>query len=432
MVQRYGREITGGAERLARMFACELARKSQFNVDVYTTTSKNYLKWENSFSPGITKEDGVSVYRFSCKRERSSQFRLFNKIFSKIIRNLSSVAHQNFLQKKILDFLERKWFFLQGPYCPDMIEEIKRKRNTYQGFLFFSYLYYPTILGIKAAGEKAILIPAAHDESPLYFKSVKENFHLARAILANCKEEKDLIVKVYPNLENKIKIAGTGLSSSRIHEPQSRRSTLSIPIPRNPFILFVGRIGKGKGIHTLLSHFNEWVRANPEKKINLVLAGNLDSHFKPPKLDKVFYLGIIDEKTKNKLLDSCLAVVNPSSNESLSLLAVEAISGGKTLIVNAQNPVLKAFEDKIPSVFGFYGENDFLLILDYVTSENWQKRSKHLTKKGELWAKEFYSWNRILQLIKDELVVLKIFIFFCFFKYFFYLKMTVIPNLSNL
>ena len=63
VIPRYGEEILGGAEAITRSLAEHLPR-SEFDVEVLTTCAQDLLTWRNVFPSGLTRVDGVPVYRF--------------------------------------------------------------------------------------------------------------------------------------------------------------------------------------------------------------------------------------------------------------------------------------------------------------------------------------------------------------------------------
>ena len=67
IVQRYGRDIPGGAETLARQIAERLSRRHQ--IDVLTTTARDYVTWKNEYPEGEEKLRGVRVVRFPVEGE---------------------------------------------------------------------------------------------------------------------------------------------------------------------------------------------------------------------------------------------------------------------------------------------------------------------------------------------------------------------------
>ena len=63
VVQRYGLDLVGGSETLAREYAERLTGRG-FEVTVYTTTARDYLTWAPHYSAGSFEDDGVVVRRF--------------------------------------------------------------------------------------------------------------------------------------------------------------------------------------------------------------------------------------------------------------------------------------------------------------------------------------------------------------------------------
>ena len=51
VVQRYGNDVIGGAETLARNVAERMLRQG-FRVTVFTTCARDYLTWRNEYAAG--------------------------------------------------------------------------------------------------------------------------------------------------------------------------------------------------------------------------------------------------------------------------------------------------------------------------------------------------------------------------------------------
>src|SRR5882724_9163689 len=63
VVPRYGAEIVGGAETLARGFARHLPPE-KFAVEVITTCARDHHTWRNALPPGDEQDGDVTVRRF--------------------------------------------------------------------------------------------------------------------------------------------------------------------------------------------------------------------------------------------------------------------------------------------------------------------------------------------------------------------------------
>ena len=53
---------------------------------------------------------------------------------------------------------EIRWMELQGPYCPRLIDYIKAHRQSYDVFIFMTYLYYTTYFGLQQVPERSMLV----------------------------------------------------------------------------------------------------------------------------------------------------------------------------------------------------------------------------------------------------------------------------------
>jgi hypothetical protein len=78
VVPRYGREVLGGAENLAREFARHLPR-DEFEVTVLTTCARELVTWQNIYRPGEQWENGQRILRFTIERPPQDG-RIFRKL----------------------------------------------------------------------------------------------------------------------------------------------------------------------------------------------------------------------------------------------------------------------------------------------------------------------------------------------------------------
>ena len=44
---------------------------------------------------------------------------------------------------------EMRWLEMQGPWCPALLEYLEHHHRSYDALIFFTYLYAPTVLGLK-------------------------------------------------------------------------------------------------------------------------------------------------------------------------------------------------------------------------------------------------------------------------------------------
>src|SRR5215472_13548191 len=111
VVQRYGRQINGGAELHARYIAEHLAKHAQ--VEVLTTCATDYVTWRNELSPGVEDVNGVSVRRFRVKHERDPK--VFGKRSERVFEQRHSIGD------------ELDWLDAEGPRHRRAPDEARRR-----------------------------------------------------------------------------------------------------------------------------------------------------------------------------------------------------------------------------------------------------------------------------------------------------------------
>lgn len=313
VVQRYG-EVTGGAELLARMVATRLAK--DWRITVITTCSKDHLSWENDFPEGESRDGPVRVLRFPTIRGR--ELRRFNALSRGVLGRRNDRVG------------EEHWVAEQGPLSPALLRHLSDARE-YDGYVAFTYLYSTTAWGLPLIADRAILVPTAHDEPALELEIYRDVLRLPRALFCSTPEELALIDRRFPG-HAPARVVGVGVER-RPARPERFRKKHGL---QRPYLMYVGRVEKGKGVAELLEHHAALVRRFHDAP-DLVLAGAASMRAGG---ERVHALGRIGEQDKHDGLAGALAAVVPSRYESLSLLALEAFAQGTPVLANGASDVL--------------------------------------------------------------------------------------------
>jgi glycosyltransferase involved in cell wall biosynthesis len=310
VVQRYG-QMPGGAEALARAVAQHLA--PALDITVLTTCADNHLTWANALPPGESRDAEVSVVRFAT--DRSRRMWSFNRLSRRAFPKAGEL------------FTEQRWLAEQGPSCPELLRHLAQSRGHYDGYIFFTYLYEPTVWGLPLVAERSLLVPTAHDEPPLRFGAYRDVFERPRALFCSTPEEEALIHGHFPAAA-RTRVVGTGIELAAGNAARFRAD--------RPYLFYVGRIEHGKGIPELL-RFHAALRKKDPRAPDLLLAGSRHMRVSGK---GVRVLGRISDEDKVNAIAGAEAVVVPSRWESLSLLALEGMAQGTPVVVNAQSDVL--------------------------------------------------------------------------------------------
>ena len=370
VVQRYGLEINGGAEFLCREVAEHLSKYCY--IDVITTCAIDYVTWKNEYDVGETLINGVSVKRFPV--DFSRDIKRFNKCSEKVLCKDHSVDE------------EIEWMKLQGPYSTKLFKFVEDSKDHYDFFFFFTYLYCTTFFSLPLVADKAILIPAAHDEPPVYLSIFNDLFHKPKAIMYNTKEEKDFVIQRFQNGNIPYDVAGSGVSLS-YEVGNSNSQNIS---SKENFITYMGRIDESKGCGELFDFFQRYKKEN-NSPIKLVMLGK--AVMKIPSHPDIVYLGFVSEEEKYNILKEAKILLMPSKYESLSMVLLEAWHCKKPVLVNGHCDVLKG--QCIRSNAGLWYENyeEFSTCLNLLLADECLRNQ--LGNKGREFVDMHYSWDII-------------------------------------
>ncbi|MDC0709390.1 glycosyltransferase [Stigmatella sp. ncwal1] len=371
VVQRYG-EVTGGAERHAQQVAEHLA--PHWNLTLLTTCAKNHLSWENVFPAGEDRVEGLPVVRFPVTRTRH-------------IRPFNGLSRQVF-DRPNERLREEHWVAEQGPLCPGLLAHLASTAGTYDGYLFFTYLYAPTVWGLPLVASRSMLVPTAHDEPPLRFGVYADVFERPRVLMCNTPEEVALIGRFYPD-HARARVVGVGVDRPASEAARFRQK---YGVSRN-YLLYVGRLEPGKGIPELLSHHRA-LQERYQDAPDLVLAGEANMELGGK---GVHYVGRVSEQDKHDALAGALAVVVPSRFESLSLLTLEAFAQGTPVLVNGHSEVLAGQVARSKAGRTYTDLESFITGLREVGEQH-----KALGRKGLAYAKR-HGWPQVVEAYREEM-----------------------------
>lgn len=321
VVQRYGAEVNGGAETLARQMAEHLNK--EYDVSVLTTKALDYITWEDYYKEDYEVINQVRVRRFPVDKPRN--IKEFSRLCKKVLDN----------EKHTLA-MEEEWFDKQGPYSPGLIQYIKDNKDNYDVFIFMTYLYYTTVKGLPAVKDKAVLIPTAHDEAPVYLKTFREIFNMPRGIFYLTHEECEFTQKLFNNSNI---INNNGYGGSGIEIPDSVNADfIKDKYGIEDYIVYAGRIDVSKGCKELFKYFKKYKRHN-KNNLKLVLIGK--EVMRVPHNSNIISLGFVSEQEKYDVMAGARALIMPSAFESLSIVVLEALGLGIPVICNGKCDVLK-------------------------------------------------------------------------------------------
>jgi glycosyltransferase involved in cell wall biosynthesis len=400
IVQRYGAEILGGCERPCRLIAERLAPKH--HVEVLTTCATDYITWKNDYPEGSDRVRGVTVRRFANARTRD--IHAFNRYSEWIFTNTHTRED------------EMEWVRQQGPWCPALLEYLERNHQQYDVLIFFTYLYAPTLLGLRIAPHKSILVPTAHDEPAIHLDIYKELFSLPAGLAYNTEVERRFLTTHFSirALEEETIGCGVELNGTRpparadeeVDEEEAAADEASPSFRphlahrgamfrrrhrlHGPFALYGGRIDAGKGCEELIEYFSTYVQDGGDA--SLVLMG---VKLMPlPEEPFIRFAGRLSDQERLQALEAATVVVVPSPYESLSLLALESFAVGTPVLANARSEVLVDHCHKSNAGLYYADRDEFTECLRLLLSDPHLRAS--MGQNGRQYVQQNYGWDVIM------------------------------------
>ncbi len=372
VIQRYGAEITGGSESLARAVAERLT--ASYRVTVLTSCARDYVTWRNELPVGEESLNGVAIRRYPVAEERDLD--AFNR------RSDELYARARTLEE------ERDWLRQQGPVVPGLVDELRQTRDRFHAVLFFTYLYFPTYWGLAAAPERSLLIPTTHDEPPLRFSIYDELFARPRGFAFLTPPEEALVRSRFGVGDRPAWVTGIGIDLPE-KPPEiaafARRHALG-----GHYVLYAGRIDAGKGCAEMLAYFGRYRREGGHAE--LVLIGTLAMELPP--VAGIRYLGFLTEEEKREAMAGASVLVCSSPYESLSIVLLEGFAVGTPALVNARSPVLKDHCRRSNGGLFYEDEDEFVEALRLLIADAPLRRA--LGESGRRYVGEEYAWDAVM------------------------------------
>ena len=369
---RYGADVIGGAEAGARLLATRLAADGR-EVAVLTSRARSMQTWADDYPAATTVEEGVTVTRCSVDHPRAPDF---DRLSDRVLPGGRDVPLAE----------AGAWIDAQGPTSTSLIEAVSAVDDGV--LVFYPYLYHPTVRGLPVARVPTVLYPAAHRELPLELPIFDGLFAGSDGLAFHTRAEQTLVHDRFP-LTNGLAQAVVGLPVEIDSPPDAEATRAALGLGDEPFVLCLGRVDRGKGTHDLVERFARWRAAGGAGR--LVLAGSVAEA--PPERSGVVCLGPIPEAHKFGLLAAADALINPSPNESFSLVVLEAWLAGTPVLVNGWcAPLVEHCEYSGGGLF-YTGVADFELALDRLTGD--ADLRARLARAGATYVQRSYGWNGV-------------------------------------
>ncbi len=376
---RFGEGIVGGAEALMFNLARRVAERGN-DVTVLSTCARDNRSWEDFFPVGTTKELGVTVLRFPVDK-----------------RNLDrwipiQIAISEGMRPSLDDQLD---WMAESVNSSGLYQHIAQHGASYDALFFAPYLFGLTFWGSFIHPERSFLIPCLHDEHYAYLEVIASMFRSARGALFNALPEMDLARALYGDIKGGE--VGMGFDFEPFERAQKlERKFFTDP---SPYLLYAGRKETGKNVQLIVDYFIEGKdQGSLPKELRLVIAGGgsfSDLH-RPSALQRSDIIDVeqVSEQDKLLLMRDALALCQLSTNESFSIVIMEAWAMGTPVIVHANCAVTRHFS--LESGGGLPVKNAEEFVGSVRELFNAPQLAQKLAQAGADYVKTRYSWQAVM------------------------------------
>ncbi len=379
VVQRYGVEFVGGAERYVRAMAGGLAAEGH-DISVVTSCATSYHDWADEYPAGSVLDEGVVVHRLPVTAPRD------NERF--IPLHLRAVdVHQ----PPLWPWAQERWSQLMGPDLQDGPAVVARAAATHDVTILVGYHYSQTMrLTLPAAAfGPTIVIPTAHPEGAFHVGRVGAMFEHADHVISLAPEEAELIRRTY-DAAPQISVVGCPVDPIVApSEAEIDAAVAAVGARRGRYAIVVGRVDPAKGSDDAI-RFTQLYRRNIDPDFELVVVGPGGDG---ARTDGVRSTGFVDEATKNALIAGSGVLLQPSYMESFSLALMEGWLLGRPALVQRRSEVLAGHAERSGGGLTYGDYLDFEAAMVLLTGS--PDISARLGRAGCDYVEREYAWDHV-------------------------------------
>lgn len=379
VVPRFFEGIAGGAETLVGGLAHALASRGD-TVEIVTTCARDNRTWANELPAGEVSVDGLKVTRFPVDS-----------------RNLDAwVPIQVAISEgKPVTVADQLTWMSESVSSKSLYSYLVNNSPRFDLSFFGPYLFGTTFWGAMLNPAKSVLIPCLHDESYAYLDVVASMFRQVRGCLFNALPEMHLARSLYGDIPGDV--VGMGF------EPPDRSYVEQLPpffSDNSPYILYLGRKETGKNVHALIDYFGTAKdEGSLPREVKLVIlgGGSFEDLHRSSALSRgdILDLPHVDERDKQRLLRHALYLCQPSTNESFSIVLMEAWMVGTPVVVHGKCPVTRHHVVESRGGLYFSSSGDLGAVTSFYL-EHPEVRCAH-ADAGRSYVESEYSWGAAMR-----------------------------------
>jgi glycosyltransferase involved in cell wall biosynthesis len=367
VVPRYGPDIGGGAETLARGLAKEASRRG-WVVEVWTTCARSHYTWKNAYPAGREESRGVVVLRFPIDQWDADRH-------TRLDTRLARQGH--------IPVAEQYAWLESGAHATSLYRHMIEHSSEFDMVLALPCATPLVHYAAWAAPGRVVVWPCLHDEPYAYTEPNRLLLESAWGTVFLSPEERDLVrqLRIRPRHQE---VVGGGVAPISLVEDS--RLLEKSPVD----LLYVGRLEPGKGLDRLYDYVRRYCDAGGD--IRLVVLGR--GPLKPPRHPAFRYLGFVSEARKAQAHASALVLCQPSVNESFSISMMESWLAARPVLVHGECAVTAGHVRRSKGGLWFRTYEEFVGGVEWFRSN--PILAARMGGNGRRYVLDNYSWETVV------------------------------------
>ncbi len=377
---RYGIEVVGGAERLVRGTAEQLAARG-YAVEAFATCVLNIHEWRDHYPPGDEMVNGVLVHRFPLDPVDLGQLQR---------------TTQKAMAGERVAYSEQLQFVQQSVNSQPLFHSLRERQNDFACFIFAPYMFGTTYWGVKVVPDKAILLPCLHNEPYAHFIIYRELIEEVRGVIFNAEAERRFAMNGMGMVNPHTAVVGYGFEPPPVGNSEHFRRQRNLP---SQFILYSGRLESGKNVPLLIDYFTRYKTERPSD-LALVFTNDRGDVTPPPRSD-IVSLGFLSEEDLHNAYAAATTLCQPSVNESFSIVMMEAWLQHTPALVHTDCAVTSDHVRQSGGGWTFRTYEEFRAALDQILGD--PDESRRRAQAGCAYVQQQYNWDAVIERLVNAL-----------------------------
>ena len=363
---RYGADVLGGAETLARGLAQAAARRG-WRVEVWTTCARSHYTWRNVHPAGQRRHGDVLVHRFPVSRVAPQRHAELDLLLA---------------EQGVLPVEDQYAWLASGAHSPELYAHVTGCAPACDVVVALPYAAPLVHYAAWAAPERVVLWPCLHDEPYAYLEPTRLLLESVRGVMFLTPEERDLALRRLRVNPRRTGVVGGGVETW----PEAADSGAIA----GDLLLYVGRLEAGKGVDLLYTYVCRYTDEGGAVRLAVVGGGPLE----PPRHPAIEGHGFVPEEEKRRIYRRALALCQPSLNESFSITAIESWLAGRPVLVREACPVTRGHVERSRGGLWFRSYHEFAGAVDWLRSH--PELATRMGENGRRYALANYTWPAVL------------------------------------